>query len=93
VVVLNGTLNAGYGQKVANLLTTQGFNVVRVGNTPDDRFDYEHTVITNYGTKPLTISALTQTLSLQSSATVKRILDPKAEADIVVIIGSDVVLP
>ena len=93
VVVLNGTLTAGYAQKVSDLLTAQGFNVVRVGNTPDDRFDYAQTVITNYGEKPLTIDALTKTLNIQSSATVKRILDSQAEADVVVIIGNDVKLP
>ena len=93
VVILNGTLTAGYAQKVSDLLTAQGFNVVRVGNTPDDRFDYAQTVITNYGEKPLTIDALTKTLNIQSSATVKRILDSQAEADVVVIIGNDVKLP
>ena len=93
VVVLNGTLNAGFGQKVADELTAQGFNVTRVGNTPDDRFDYDHTIITSYEDKQATIDALTRLLGIQSSATVKRILDPKAEADIVVILGSDVKEP
>ena len=93
IVILNGTLNAGYGQKVANVLKSLGFHVVRVGNTPNDRFDYNHTLITNYGDKQLTLDALQQTLGVQKSATVQRVLDPKAEADIVVILGSDVKLP
>jgi LCP family protein required for cell wall assembly len=93
VVVLNGTMNAGYAQKVADILTAQGFNVQRVGNSTDDRFDYDHTEITNYGEKPLTISALTEALNIQSSATIKRVLDPNAEADVVVVIGNDVKLP
>jgi LCP family protein required for cell wall assembly len=93
VVLLNGTLNAGFGQKVADALTAQGFRVVRVGNTPNDRFDYDKTTITTYGDKPLTVSALQQAMHVQQSASVQRVLDPNAEADIVVILGADAKLP
>lgn len=93
LVLLNGTLAAGFAQEIADALSARGFNVVRVGSSPDDRLDYEHTLITDYGGKLQTLDALTEVLSVQSTAEVKRLLDPKAEADIVVVLGSDAKLP
>jgi polyisoprenyl-teichoic acid--peptidoglycan teichoic acid transferase len=93
IVLLNGTLTAGFGQKVSDQLTALGFTVVRVGNPPDDRFDYEQTIVTDYGGKRLTLDALVEALDVKSSAEVKRLLDPNAEADIVVVLGNDIKLP
>ena len=78
---------------MADLLTAAGFNVERIGNPPDERFDYEHTLITDYGGKSLTVDALVDALNIQSTAEVKRLLNPNAEGDIVVMLGNDIQLP
>jgi polyisoprenyl-teichoic acid--peptidoglycan teichoic acid transferase len=93
VALLNGTLTAGLSQKVSELLKSQGFNVVRVGNTPDERFDYQQTEISDYSGKTLTLNALIDALDVKSTAKVKRYLDPGAAEDIVVILGNDIKLP
>ena len=93
IVLLNGTLNAGYAQKVADALAARGFTIVRVGNSPDNRFDYETSVVTDYGGKQGTANALMDTLQITTSANMKRLLVPNAEADIVVVLGSDVKIP
>jgi polyisoprenyl-teichoic acid--peptidoglycan teichoic acid transferase len=93
VALLNGTLTAGLAIKVSDLLKSKGFNVVRVGNTPDERFDYQQTEISDYSGKTLTLNALIDALDVKSTAKVKRYLDPGAEEDIVVIVGNDIRLP
>jgi LCP family protein required for cell wall assembly len=93
VVLLNGTLVAGFAQKTADALEAKGFNVVRVGTAPVENGAHEHTLITDYGGKQLTLGALTSALSIQSTAEVKQLLDPGAEADIVVVLGRDAQLP
>jgi LCP family protein required for cell wall assembly len=91
IAILNGTSTAGFEQQIGDALSAKGFNVVRLGNSPDGRADYDHTSITDYGGKQLTLDALTHALDI--SPTVKRVLDPNAREDIVIILGSDVHLP
>lgn len=93
IVLLNGTLNAGFAQKAADVLIARGFTIERVGNTPDNRFDYETSQVTDYGGKQATATALMEALQIADSATMKRLLNPDAEADIIVVLGADVKLP
>lgn len=92
VAVLNGTLSAGLAQKVADLLASKGFTVARVGNAPNNKFDYDRTQITDYNGKSLTVTALSDAMKVPG-AEVRRLLDPTAKEDIVIVIGSDFKLP
>jgi LCP family protein required for cell wall assembly len=86
IAVLNGTLKAGYAERTASYLKTQGFNVVQIDNAP--RTDYKETVILDSADKPETLAALLQTLSLHATG-VQKLSSSVNGVDIEVIIGAD----
>jgi polyisoprenyl-teichoic acid--peptidoglycan teichoic acid transferase len=93
VILLNGTANAELAQQVGDRLIAEGFKIVRTGETTDGRSDYNHTIVTDYGGKTQTLAALIDVLGVHSTAEQKHLLDPHAEADVVIILGSDAKLP
>jgi LCP family protein required for cell wall assembly len=88
IAVLNGTLTAGLAQRVADTLKDQGFDVVRVGNAPGNKFDYAITQVTDYTGKSATVHALEDALKVPN-ANEQRVLNPTAPEDIVLILGAD----
>jgi LCP family protein required for cell wall assembly len=93
IAVLNGTMTAGFAQRASEALIARGFQVVSTGNPPDERFDRERTEITDFTGKTLTTRALADALNVSGTAEVRRVVDPLAGQDIVVILGADVKLP
>lgn len=92
IAVLNGTLTAGLAQRVADTLKEQGFNVVRVGNAPGNKFDFATTQITDYTGKNATVHALEDALKVPNAAE-QRVVNPTAPEDIVLILGGDFKMP
>jgi LytR cell envelope-related transcriptional attenuator len=91
VEVLNGSGTAGLGQKAADYLTAQGFNVVRIAAA--DRGDYRSSLV-----QVLTqqdngaAEALVTTLRMPSTV-ISAVPTPDASADIRVVVGQDFRVP
>jgi LCP family protein required for cell wall assembly len=93
VAVYNGTTQTGLAQRVAEILSIQGIDIVQVDNA--DRFDYAHTVVNVYHAKPDTAAWLTQWLTgigipePQVNAEPDSPAAQQAEVDVAIIIGQD----
>jgi LCP family protein required for cell wall assembly len=91
VEVLNGSGRAGLGQRAADYLTAQGFNVVRIAAA--ERSDYGSSVV-----QVLTdqdngaAQALVDMLNI-SPAAISTQLTPDATADVRIVVGQDFRLP
>jgi LCP family protein required for cell wall assembly len=86
VIVLNGTTEGGLATEVAAGLTSEGFNVVAVGNA--DRADYALTTMITYGDGK---DASREVLATRFGVTPDRIRSepPSDSADLTLIIGAD----
>jgi LCP family protein required for cell wall assembly len=92
VEVLNGSGTAGLGQKAADLLTAQGFNVVNVA--PAERNDYRSSLVQvlsvdNDGAA----QAVANVLKMPQTAIVSADPAGNATADIRIVVGQDFRLP
>jgi hypothetical protein len=91
VEVLNGSGTAGLGQKAADYLTAQGFNVVRIASA--ERNDYRSSqveVLTQQSS--VAAEAVVTTLRMPDTA-ISKVPTPNANADIRVVVGQDFRLP
>jgi hypothetical protein len=90
VEVLNGSGTQGLGQKAADYLTAQGFNVVRIAAA--ERNDYRSSQVQVLTTDRRAAEALATTLQVPSSA-ITEVPTPNAAADIRIVVGQDLRLP
>jgi LCP family protein required for cell wall assembly len=91
IEVLNGSGTVGLGQKAADYLTAQGFNVVRIAAA--ERSDYASSlvqVLTNQSSGAA--QAVVSTLRIPD-ATITSELTPNAVADVRIVVGQDFRLP
>jgi hypothetical protein len=92
VEVLNGSGTAGLGQKAADLLTAQGFNVVNVA--PAERSDYSSSLVQVLGVDNSGAAhAVASVLKMPETAIVSGDPRPDASADIRIVVGQDFQLP
>jgi LCP family protein required for cell wall assembly len=90
VEVLNGSGLAGMGQKAADFLTAQGFNVVRIA--PAERSDYPSSLVQVLGQDNGAAQALIDILRMPPTA-ISTEPTPNATADVRVVVGRDFRLP
>jgi len=85
VQVQNGTMYPGLADNTAAYLKTKGFNVIGTANASQM---VDQTTIMVYASEPGTLNYLTSIFKV-SGANIYNRSDPKAPADIVVILGQD----
>jgi LCP family protein required for cell wall assembly len=90
VEVLNGSGTAGLGQKAADYLTAQGFNVVRVA--PAERNDYLSSQVQVLTEDRRSAEALATMLKVPTTA-IRDLPTPNAGADIRIVVGQDFRIP
>jgi len=90
IEVLNGSGTAGLGQKAADYLTTQGFNIVRIA--PAERSDYRSSLVQILGADNGAARALASALSVPETA-IGAEPTPNATADIRIVVGQDFRVP
>jgi LCP family protein required for cell wall assembly len=92
VEVLNGSGTAGLGQKAADLLTAQGFNVVRIAAA--ERSDYRSSLVQVLGMdNDRAAQAVASVLKMPETAIVSGEPTRDASADIRIVVGQDFRLP
>lgn len=89
VIVLNGSNVAGLAQRTSDYLTSQGFQVVGIG---DAGTLFDNTLIIDYAGKIYTSKQLATLLKLPLSSVVSG-SDPQGDYDVSLILGSDFELP
>ena len=90
IEVLNGSGTAGVGQKAADYLTAQGFNVVRIAAA--ERSDYRSSLVQVLTEDKGAAEALATTLRMPTTA-ISQVPTPHAEADIRIVVGQDFRVP
>ena len=90
VEVLNGSGMAGLGQKAADYLTAQGFNVVRIAAA--ERSDYRSSLVQVLTEDTGAAQALATTLRMPTTS-ISQLPTPNAGVDIRVVVGQDFRLP
>jgi LCP family protein required for cell wall assembly len=90
VEVLNGSATAGLGQRAADYLTAQGFNVVKVAAA--ERSDYRSSLVQVLTSDHKAAEALASTLKVPVSA-ISEEPTPNALADIRIVVGQDFRVP
>lgn len=90
VEVLNGSGTVGLGQKAADYLTAQGFNVVRIAAA--DRGDYRSSSVQVLSTDHRAAEALATTLRVPADA-ITDLPTPNAGADVRIVLGADFRMP
>lgn len=92
VEVLNGSGTAGLGQRAADFLTAQGFNVVRIASA--ERTDYASSVVQVLGQDTNgSAHALADVLRVPETAIVSEAPADNATADIRIVVGNDFRVP
>jgi LCP family protein required for cell wall assembly len=90
VEVLNGSGTVGLGQKAADYLTAQGFNVVRIAAA--ERNDYRSSVVQVLTEDKGAAQALASTLRFPATA-ISTVPTPNAGADVRIVLGQDFRIP
>ena len=90
IEVLNGSGTVGLGQKAADYLTAQGFNVVRIAAA--ERSDYRSSLVQVLTEDKGAAQALANTLHVPSTA-IAALPTPDAAADIRIVLGQDFRIP
>jgi polyisoprenyl-teichoic acid--peptidoglycan teichoic acid transferase len=90
IEVLNGSGMVGLGQKAADYLTAQGFNVVRIAAA--ERSDYRSSLVQVLTEDTGAAQALASILRMPATS-ISRLPTPNAGADIRVVVGQDFRLP
>lgn len=90
IEVLNGSGTAGLGQKAADYLTAQGFNVVRIAAA--ERSDYRSSLVQVLTQDKGAAQALATTLRVPPNA-ITALPTPDAAADIRIVLGQDFRIP
>lgn len=89
VLVLNGTVESGLGQRMADKLKSYGYNVVGVRNAPSNMYMSTEIIKTSKAKQPYTKNYLEQRFN---TTTISKLPDPTIKpgnADFVVILGTD----
>ena len=86
IELLNGTLVSDLAQQTSETLTTEGYNIVALGNA--DRMDYVDTWLVAYTDVPYTLSSLARTLNV-SADHIRQETDATSAVDIRIILGRD----
>lgn len=87
VEVLNGTTQPGVAAATAELLKSQGWDVVSVGDA--DRKDYAQTIVINYAAPAASVQKISTDLSLEPSQATLDGLNAQAVVDVRIVVGSD----
>jgi LCP family protein required for cell wall assembly len=87
VEVLNGTTQPGVAAATAELLKSQGWDVVSVGDA--DRKDYMQTIVINYAAPAASVQKISTDLSLEPSLATLEGLNAQAVVDVRIVVGSD----
>lgn len=87
VEVLNGTSQPGVAAATAELLQSQGWNIVSVGDA--DRKDYVQTIVINYDAPDATAQKMSTDLQLEPTQAMLRGLDTKSAVNLRVVVGND----
>jgi LCP family protein required for cell wall assembly len=90
IEVLNGSGTVGLGQKAADYLTAQGFNVVKIAAA--ERNDYRSSMVQVLTEDKGAAEALATTLKVPSTA-ISAVPTPNASADIRIVLGQDFRIP
>jgi hypothetical protein len=90
VEVLNGSGTIGLGQKAADYLTAQGFNIVRIAAA--ERSDYRSSLVQVLTEDKGAAQALASTLRFPTTA-ISTLPTPNADADIRIVLGQDFRVP
>jgi LCP family protein required for cell wall assembly len=90
VEVLNGSATARLGQRAADYLAAQGFNVVKIGDA--ERSDYRSSVVQVLTADRRAAEALATTLRMPVTA-ISDLPTPNAVADIRIVVGNDFRVP
>jgi LCP family protein required for cell wall assembly len=90
IEVLNGSGTVGLGQKAADYLTAQGFNVVRIAAA--ERSDYQSSLVQVLTQDKGAAQALATTLRVPTTA-ITALPTPDAAADIRIVLGQDFRIP
>lgn len=88
IEILNGTGEPGIAARTRDLLQSQGWQVVSIGDA--DRSDYGHTLIVNYGIPDALVDKLSADLALQPNLTSLEGLDVSAPVDMRIVVGRDI---
>jgi hypothetical protein len=87
VEVLNGTTTPGVAAATADLLKTQGWDVVSVGDA--DRKDYVQTIVINYAAPAASVQKISTDLSLEPTLATLNGLNTQSAVDLRIVVGSD----
>ena len=89
ILVLNGTNILGQATAMATQLQSYGYNVVKVGNTPDSGWSGTTLVDLSHGKDRYTLHYLEQRLNVQAVTSLSGDNIPTNGADFVIIIGTN----
>ncbi len=87
IEVLNGTGEPGVAARTRDLLQSQGYQVVSIGDA--DRSDYERTIIVNYGVPDELVKQVGTDLHLQPDRSSLQGLHVSAPIDVRIVVGRD----
>ena len=88
LVIHNGTPTGSLAARTTTYLRTQGFRIIQYGPVDTGRFDYAHTVITDYTGNPNTVRQLQQLLNVADDQ-IKYEPNPDSQVDVKIILGND----
>jgi LCP family protein required for cell wall assembly len=87
IEVLNGTGEPGVAAATADLLQSQGWQVVSIGDA--DRSDYGRTIIINYGVPDELVTQVGTDLALEPNLSSLHGLNVSAPVDVRIVVGRD----
>jgi LCP family protein required for cell wall assembly len=87
IEILNGTGEPGVAAHTRDLLQSQGYQVVSIGDA--DRSDYGRTIIINYGVPDDVVERVGTDLELDPTLSSLQGLNPSAPVDVRIVVGRD----
>jgi hypothetical protein len=87
IEVLNGTGEPGVAAQTRDLLQSQGYQVVSIGDA--DRSDYGRTIIINYGVPDEVVEQVGVDLELDTNLSSLQGLNVSAPVDVRIVVGRD----
>ncbi|MBW7886635.1 MAG: LCP family protein, partial [Caldilineaceae bacterium] len=88
IEVLNGTSQPGAASRTAQLLESQGWPVVSIGDA--DRSDYGQTIVINYGAPDALVERVITDLSLEPTNARLNGLHAPSPVDVRIVVGQDI---
>jgi hypothetical protein len=87
IEILNGTGEPGVAAHTRDVLQSQGYQVVSIGDA--DRNDYGRTIIINYGVPDDVVTRVGTDLELDPNLSSLQGLNPSAPVDVRIVVGRD----